>query len=194
MALPDDIERFDLAGRTYMTSVEDRAYIEETTAEDAQAGFSTHTTHPTTTHLPIDRHKKQPRASTYEPGARARYLSGYKESGKCWKCNKDGRSEFQFDHVAKHTKLNNGCCISSLFTSGSAREKWVFEWLITQILCGDCHNAKKVYNEDMFGLNPQLDFRTRLITSCYVFENISANVVLNLTRCGRVGCQENWLL
>jgi hypothetical protein len=33
MALPNGVERFEFAGRTYLTSVEDRAFIERTTAE-----------------------------------------------------------------------------------------------------------------------------------------------------------------
>jgi hypothetical protein len=34
-----------------------------------------------------------------------------------------------------------------------------------------------LYNEDLFGLNVQLDYRTRLIISCYVMDNIPASVV-----------------
>jgi hypothetical protein len=37
MALPDGVERFEFAGRTYLTSVEDRAFIERTTAVDVDA-------------------------------------------------------------------------------------------------------------------------------------------------------------
>ena len=34
-----------------------------------------------------------------------------------------------------------------------------------------------LYNGDLFGLNPQLDHRTRLIISCYVMSNIAPAVV-----------------
>jgi hypothetical protein len=34
-----------------------------------------------------------------------------------------------------------------------------------------------LYNQDMFGLNPKLDFRTRLIIGCYVFDNIQPSVI-----------------
>ncbi len=34
-----------------------------------------------------------------------------------------------------------------------------------------------LYNQDLFGLNPRLDFRTRLIISCYVFDNIQPSVI-----------------
>ncbi len=38
-------------------------------------------------------------------------------------------------------------------------------------------DARHLYNQDLFGLNPQLDFRTRLIIGCYVLDNISPAVV-----------------
>ena len=34
-----------------------------------------------------------------------------------------------------------------------------------------------LYNEDLFGLDPCLSYRTRIITSCYVIDNIPAEVV-----------------
>ena len=34
-----------------------------------------------------------------------------------------------------------------------------------------------LYNQDLFGLNPKPDFRTRLIIGCYVFDNIQPSVI-----------------
>ena len=47
-----------------------------------------------------------------------------------------GNVGFQFDHAAEYTNMSNSMTLSTLFCGGSARRKWVFEWMLTQLLCG----------------------------------------------------------
>jgi hypothetical protein len=84
-----------------------------------------------------------PPPSSRARGERSDYLKRYKESSRCWLCDMAGNSGFEFDHAAEYSNtLKTHITLSTLFTGGSARRKWVFEWLLTQLLCGTCHNTK----------------------------------------------------
>ena len=47
-----------------------------------------------------------------------------------------GNVGFQFDQAAEYTNMSNSMTLSTLLCGGSARRKWVFEWMLTQLLCG----------------------------------------------------------